>query len=146
QQAYNIETAEALLKAFNMRKEFGFNLDPANIIWCLVDPVIFVKRLGDRIFSVHAKDAELVKENLDYSGSVATGDWKRLDRGFRYRVVGWGQIDWKRLITALAMVKYDGALSVEHEDPCLGKIDGYKKAIRFLKPLIPKPEEDLTKI
>jgi len=53
QQAFSIETAEALLKAFNMRKEFGFNLDP----------VIFVKRLSSHIYSVHAKDGELVKEN-----------------------------------------------------------------------------------
>jgi len=142
QQAYNIETAEALLKAFNMRKEFGFNLDPANLLWCLVDPVIFVKRLGDRIFSVHAKDGELVEENVGYSGSVVTGDWGRLDAGFRFRVAGWGQIDWRRLITALVMVKYDGVLSVEHEDPWLNRTDGCKKAINFLKPLLPEPEEE----
>lgn len=142
QQAFNLETAEALLKAFNMRKEFGFNLDPANIMWCSVDPVIFVKRLGDRIYSVHAKDAELVKENLAYSGSAATGDWRRFDRGFRFRVVGWGQIDWRRLITALVMVKYDHVISVEHEDPWITRTDGCKKAINFLKPLIPEPEEE----
>jgi sugar phosphate isomerase/epimerase len=142
QQAYNIETSEALLKAFNMRKEFGFNLDPANLLWCLVDPVIFVKKLGERIFSVHAKDGELVEENLSYSGSVATGDWKRFDRGFRFRVVGWGQIDWKRLITALVMVKYNGVLSVEHEDPWLNRTDGCKKAINYLKPLLPELEEE----
>jgi sugar phosphate isomerase/epimerase len=104
--------------------------------------VIFVKKLGSRIYSVHAKDGELVKENLDYSGSAATGDWRRFDRGFRFRVVGWGQIDWRRLITALIMTKYDHVLSVEHEDPWLNRTDGCRKAINFLRPLIPEPEEE----
>jgi len=142
EQAFNTETAEALLKAFSMRKGFGFNLDPANLLWCLVDPVVFVKRLGDRVFHVHAKDGELVKENLSYSGSAATGDWRRPDRGFRFRVAGWGDIDWKRLLTALVMVKYDYVLSVEHEDPCINRTDGCRKAINFLKPLIPEPIEE----
>jgi len=94
---------------------------------------------------VHAKDGELVKENLDYSGSVATGNWRRFDRGFRFRVAGWGQIDWRRLITALVMIKYDHVLSVEHEGPWLNRTDGCRKAINFLKPLIPEPEEEWSR-
>lgn len=141
EQAYNTETAEALLKALNYRKCFGFNLDPANLLWCLCDPVIFVKRLGERIFHVHAKDAEIVKEELGFSGVAATGDWRRTDRGFRFRIVGWGDVEWKRLLTALQMVGFQYVLSVEHEDPWINREDGCRKAIQFLKPLLLEPIE-----
>jgi len=142
QQAYNIETAEKMLEAFNYRKCLGLNLDPANLIWCSVDPIVYARTFGERIFSVHAKDAEIVVENLRRSGAVSAGDPKRPDTGFRFRVVGWGQIDWRRFITALIVIGYDGVLSVEHEDPWIGRTDGCKKAFNFLKQLIPEPEEE----
>jgi len=142
EQAYNIETCEQMVKAFGGRREFGFNLDPANLLWCLVDPVVFIKRLGDRVYHVHAKDAELVEENLAYSGVAATGDWRRLDRGFRFRVVGWGDVKWRRVLTALAMVRYDYVLSFEHEDPVINRTDGCKKAIAYLKSLVLEPPEE----
>jgi sugar phosphate isomerase/epimerase len=103
---------------------------------------VFVKKLGDRIYHVHAKDGEIVEENMSYSGSAATGDWRRFDRGFRFRVVGWGNVPWKRFLTALVMIKYDYVVSVEHEDPWLNRTDGIQKAINFLKPLIPEHVEE----
>ena len=141
QQAFSIETAKELLKAFDMRRELGFNLDPANLMWFLVDPVAFVEEFGDRILSVHAKDAEIVEENLRYTGILPLGNRENPKRGFRFRIVGWGQIDWRKLITALLMVGYDGVLSVEHEDPWFDKVDGCRKAFNFLKELVPIKEE-----
>ncbi|HIE15220.1 TPA: sugar phosphate isomerase/epimerase, partial [Candidatus Bathyarchaeota archaeon] len=88
EQAYNIETAEQALKAINYRKELGFNFDPSHLIWQGIDPVIFIKKFGDRIYHAHAKDAELVKENVPISGIMPTGAWRRPTRGFRFRVVG----------------------------------------------------------
>lgn len=141
QQAFNVETAKRLLEVFGMRKELGFNLDPANLTWFLVDPVAFVEEFGERIYSVHAKDAEIVEENLRYSGILPLGNRDNPRRGFRFRVVGWGQINWKRLITALLMVGYDGTLSIEHEDPWLDRVDGCRKAFSFLKSLLPEKAE-----
>ncbi|MEM2689938.1 MAG: sugar phosphate isomerase/epimerase [Nitrososphaerota archaeon] len=138
QQAFSIETAKELLKAFGMRRELGFNLDPANLMWFLVDPVSFIEEFGERIYSVHAKDAEVVQENVRYSSILLLGSRDNPRRGFRFRVVGWGQIDWRRLITALIMVNYDGVLSIEHEDPWLDRVDGCIKAFNFLKSLVPE--------
>jgi len=138
EQAYNIETAEQALKAIGYRKEFGFNFDPSHLIWQGIDPVIFIKKFGDRIYHMHAKDGELVKENLATSGCIPTGAWRRPGRGFRFRAVGWGDIPWKRVITALVEVGYDYVMSYEHEDPVMSREDGIEKCIAFLKPLIIK--------
>jgi len=138
QQAYNLETAEKALSAVNKRKDFGFNFDPSHFIWQGIDPVIFIKKFGDRIYHAHAKDGELVKENLSTSGCIPTGDWKRPGRGFRFRTVGWGDVQWKRVITALLEVGYNYVLSYEHEDPVMSQEDGCEKCIDFLKPLILK--------
>jgi sugar phosphate isomerase/epimerase len=138
EQAYNIETAEQAVKAIGNRKEFGFNFDPSHFVWQGIDPVVFIKRFGDRIYHCHAKDAELVKENLATSGCIPTGSWTRPSRGFRFRVVGWGNVEWKRVITALREVGYDYVLSYEHEDPVMSREDGVEKCINFLKPLIIK--------
>jgi len=138
EQAYNIETAEQAIKAVNGKKEFGFNFDPSHLVWQGIDPVVFIKKLGDRIYHSHAKDAELVKENLRTSGHVPTGAWGRPTRGFMFRVVGWGDVEWKRVMTALLEVGYDYVLSYEHEDPVMSREDGCEKCIAFLKPLIIK--------
>jgi sugar phosphate isomerase/epimerase len=138
EQAYNIETTEKAIKAVGGRKEFGVNFDPSHFVWQGIDPVVFIKKFGDRIYHAHAKDAELVKENVATSGVIPTGSWMRPGRGFRFRVVGWGDVEWKRVMTALLEVGYDYVLSYEHEDPVMSREDGCEKCIAFLKPLIIK--------
>jgi sugar phosphate isomerase/epimerase len=138
EQAYNVETTEQAIKAVDGRKEFGVNFDPSHFVWQGIDPVVFIKKFGDRIYHAHAKDAELVKENVATSGVIPTGGWMRQGRGFRFRVVGWGDVEWKRVITALLEVHYDFVLSYEHEDPVMSREDGCEKCIAFLKSLIIK--------
>ena len=133
--AYNIETAQMALKALDDRPEFGFNFDPSHLHWQLIDPVIFIKTFGPRILHCHAKDAELQEDEVRRSGVMSTGSWRRPDRGFRFRVPGWGQVDWRRVITALVSVGYDYVLSFEHEDPVMSPEDGAEKAIEYLRPL-----------
>ncbi len=138
--AYNIETAEQALAALGDIPEFGFNFDPSHLVWQLIDPVVFIKRFGSRIFHCHAKDGEIQEDEVRRSGIIPTGGWMRPNRGFRFRVPGWGQVDWRRVITALTSVGYDYVLSFEHEDPVMSPEDGAKKAIDYLRPLmIDKP-------
>ena len=99
QMVYNTETALRSLRLFKGRRSWGFNLDPANLMLAGVDPVVFAAELGPHIFNVHAKDGESVAHNAGRSGLLANGPWERPSRGFRFRVAGWGDVPWRRLIS-----------------------------------------------
>jgi len=133
--AYNLYTAKKAIEVIK-RENFGFNFDPSHLVWQGIDPVVFIHEIGDRIYHVHAKDVEIVKEAVAYDGILSTGPWRRRGRGMRFRVPGWGDVDWRRVITALIEVGYDYVLSFEHEDPIMSPEDGVEKAISYLKPLI----------
>jgi sugar phosphate isomerase/epimerase len=142
--AYNIETAQMALEALGNRPEFGFNFDPSHLVWQLIDPVVFIKTFTGRILHCHAKDGELQEDEIRRSGVIPTGSWMRPDRGFRFRVPGWGQVNWRRVMTALVSAGYDYVLSYEHEDPVMSPEDGAEKAIEYLRPLVIK--KPLTKV
>lgn len=63
---------------------------------------------------------------------------QRPSRGFRFRAIGWDDVEWKRVITAMLEVGDDYVLSHKHEDPVMSSEDGCEKCIAFLKPLIIK--------
>ena len=140
QMTYNIETSLQSLEWLGHHPRWGFNLDPANLMLAGVDPVLFVQELGWRILHVHAKDGELVAHNARRSGLLAHGAWDRKDRGFRFRVPGWGDVPWKRLISELQLADYKGYLAIENEDPIFHPLDGLRKAVAELKPLLPEGE------
>jgi sugar phosphate isomerase/epimerase len=54
------------------------------------------------------------------------------DRGCRFRIPGWGDVDWKRLLTELRLANLEGVLAVEHEDPTMSRLDGLVKARDYL--------------
>lgn len=135
--AYNISTAETAVEKLG-RDDWGFNFDPSHFIWQMIDPVIFVKTFGQRIFHVHAKDFEVQEDEMRRDGVLSTGSWTSMHRAARYRVPGWGQVPWRRVMTALLEVGYDYVLSFEHEDPVMSEKDGAEKAIEFLRPLVIK--------
>ena len=142
--AYNLETAQLALALVDQHPSLGFNLDPANLLLAGMDPVVFAAELGPRILHAHAKDGELVPHHAARSGLLAHGPWGRRGRGFRFRVPGWGDVPWRRLITELQMAGYRGVLAVEHEDPTMSPREGLVQAQRFLAPLIlrePAPEK-----
>jgi sugar phosphate isomerase/epimerase len=141
--AYNLETAKLALELVEGHAAFGFNFDPANLMLAGMSPVVFLSELGERILHVHAKDGELVAHQASRSGLLAHGRWDRRDRGFRFRVPGWGDLNWKQLISELRLAGYDGVLAVEHEDPVVGRLEGLQKALDHLAPLVLRqpPEE-----
>jgi len=137
QYVYNTETALESVHLLGGHPRWSFNLDPANLLLAGVDPVVFVQLLGDRIRHVHAKDGEVVAHNVARSGRLAHGRWDRGDRGFRFRIPGWGDVPWKRLISELQLVGYEGYLAIENEDPVFEPLDGLRKAVQELRPLLP---------
>ena len=137
---YNTETAAQSVELLGGHRRWGFNLDPANLLLAGVDPVAFAAEHVERIWHVHAKDGELVPHNAARSGLLAYGAWDRPDRGFRFRIPGWGDVPWKRLVSELALRGWRGYLAIENEDPVFEPRDGLRKAVAELRPLLPEGE------
>ena len=139
---YDVDTALKSVQLMGGRKEWGFNFDPANLIYLDIHVETFIDELRGRIYHVHAKDGEVVAHNVKRSGRIPGGDWQRLNRGFRFRIPGWGSVPWKKVITELSLTGYDYVMSYEHEDVTMSRQDGLAKTIAYLKPLlIDKPYE-----
>jgi sugar phosphate isomerase/epimerase len=129
--AFDLYTAERTLKALDYREEFGFNFDPSHLIWQGVDPVEFIRAFPDRIYHVHMKDA-IVKLN-GRSGILAShlnfGDPRR---GWDFRSLGRGGVNFEEIVRALNDVGYKGPLSVEWEDSGMDRDNGAKEACDFV--------------
>jgi len=119
---------EAVLKAVPS-DALGFNFDPSHLFWQQIDYIEAVHRFGDRIFHTHAKDAEILPFKLREIGVLGRGWW-------RYRIPGWGGLDWTAYITALKEVGYDYVLSIEHEDPFFSPEEGFLKGKEYLQRLL----------
>jgi sugar phosphate isomerase/epimerase len=135
--AYNTDTAEEATRRLD-RDDWGFNFDPSHLVWQSIDPVVFIHTFGDRILHCHAKDVETRSQLVARDGVLSTGSWQRPGRAVRPRTPGWGDVDWRKVITALVEVGYDYVLSYEHEDPVMSEEDGAEQAISFLRPLLIK--------
>lgn len=133
---YDTHTALRCLELCEYHPAYGINFDPANLLMAGINLMTFIDSLNERIYAVHAKDCELVEHNMMKGGLMMQGEWGRLDRSLRFRIPGWGSIDWKKVITELYMVGFDGAFNYEHEDVTMSIGDGVDKTIDFLKPLM----------
>jgi sugar phosphate isomerase/epimerase len=114
----------------------GVNFDPSHLFWQQMDPVACVHALGDAIFHVHAKDTGFREEMLAVNGVLETlPGAQTAERSWIFRSVGAGHpvAFWHELAVALRGVGYDGALSIEHEDPLLSREDGLAIAVATLR-------------
>jgi len=99
-------------------KNLGLNYDPSHLLFQLIDYYALIKEFKDRIFHVHAKDAEVFDDKLKYYGIYDKQINAKHGNGFwRFRMPGLGQVDWGRFIKELKNSGYDGVISIEHEDP-----------------------------
>ena len=123
----------------------GANFDPSHLIWQGIDPVAAIRKLGDAIYHVHAKDTKLDQYNIAADGVLDTKHYSdEIHRSWVFRSVGYGNGEqyWRDLISNLRLVGYDRVLSIEHEDSLMSIDEGLKKAIDFLRPSVisdPKP-------
>jgi len=132
--AFDIVTARRALKALNYRKTFGFNFDPSHLHWQMVDPVKFLKSFPDRIYHVHMKDAALT---LDGESGILSShlNFGVPGRGWDFRSLGRGGIDFEEIIRTLNALNYSGPLSVEWEDAAMDRTFGAPEACEFVKML-----------
>ena len=133
--AYSPETWDKIFEAFPS-KNLGLCFDPSHLYWLGVDYVRAVKEFGDRIYHVHAKDTEILKDGL-YRFSIFSRQFPEYAFAWawwRYRLPGFGEINWTKFISALYEVDYNGTISIEHEDPFFSRnIDMVKKGFILAK-------------
>jgi sugar phosphate isomerase/epimerase len=129
---------------------FYLNYDPSHLTWLGIDPIAAIKACPERIVHAQAKDVE-----IDYPARNHVGVYGRAlnranpwDNGwYRYRVPGLGVVDWRAIVDTLYQAGFDGALSVEHEDPVWagdpGRVlSGLLIAHTTLRPLIRQTSRD----
>ncbi len=131
--AFSFQTYDAIFAALPS-PNLGLEYDPSHPVMMMMDVLEWVYRYGPRIFHVHAKDAEVVWREIRANGIYS-------DKAFRYRLPGFGDVDWGRLISALIEIGYRGALDIEgkHDPVYSGDLDapGLVLARRHLEQYAP---------
>lgn len=136
---YNPATLLRLREAVG--PEIGANFDPSHLIWQGMDPAAAVRELAGAIFHFHAKDTKIDRANTARKGVLDTEPYtNEASRSWIFRTVGYGisEREWREVMSALALIGYDGAVSIEHEDSLMAPEEGLEKAIAFLKSIIIK--------
>ena len=130
--AYDIVSARRALDAIGGRAAFGFNFDPSHLQWQGVEPPRFIDEFADRIYHVHMKDAAVT---LDGRTGILSSHlpFGSANRGWDFRSVGRGDVDFEAIIRALNRIGYDGPLSVEWEDSGMDREHGARESCEFVK-------------
>lgn len=135
--AYNPETM------LRLRAEagpaIGCNFDPSHMFWQGIDPCFAVRKLGEAVFHVHAKDTRIYDYNSRVNGVLDNKPYSdEINRSFIFRTVGYGHGTefWTDLVSTLQMVGYDDVLSIEHEDSLMSIDEGVAKAAAFLNQVV----------
>jgi sugar phosphate isomerase/epimerase len=134
---YNTDTALKLRQAVG--PNLGVNFDPSHLFWQGVDVPAAIRALGDGIFHVHAKDVAIDPQNVAVNGVIDAKSYRRMgERSWLFRSVGWGhgELEWKRIVTALRLAGYDYVMSIEHEDALASIDEGLHAAIDLLTRVI----------
>ncbi len=129
--ATNIQHLEHWRAVFEAlpQENFGLNFDPSHLFWQQIDYLAAVEEFAPRIFHTHAKDCE-IRAHIRARVGVLEGGW------WRYVIPGFGRIDWGAFVGALRRIGYDGVLSIEHEDGAVGREQGFRLGIEYLRPFV----------
>ena len=123
-----------LLEKFKDYPEFGLNFDPSHLLWQGVTPHLFLKDFMEagRVYHVHMKDAAVTLDGR--TGLLGSHiDFGDLRRGWNFRSLGHGQVNFEEIIRVLNAYGYDGPLSVEWEDSGMDRVDGATEAAAFVR-------------
>lgn len=135
----NLFTTPALWrKMFDIIKSdnFGINYDPSHFIWQQIDYIKPIYEFADKIFHVHFKDIKLYKDRLDNVGIMAYP--------LEYmspKLVGLGDVDWGKFVSALTDVGYNGFACIEVEDKAFEStkeriLDSVTLSYRYMKQFV----------
>ncbi|NRF90377.1 sugar phosphate isomerase/epimerase [Paenibacillus frigoriresistens] len=141
---FSVHTPATLLKLRERVGEvIGANFDPSHMWWQGIDPVQAIQVLGrsGAIHHFHAKDTSIDPVNANRYGLTDMQPYSNImNRAWQFRTVGYGHDlkVWADMISALRLVGYDGAISIEHEDGLMSKEEGFTKAVKNLQQVIIK--------
>jgi sugar phosphate isomerase/epimerase len=130
--AFDFYTAQRLLEVFKRRPTLGFNFDPSHLLWQGMQPHLFVREFADRVYHVHMKDVAVTLDGKAgiFGSHLSFGD---LRRGWNFRSLGHGHVNFEEIIRELNAAQYTGPLSVEWEDNGLEREFGAKESVDFVK-------------
>ncbi len=130
--AYDYYSTVRLFQVFERRPTLGLNFDPSHLIWQGLDPALFIREFADRIYHVHMKDAAVTLDGK--AGIIGShlpfGDVRR---GWNFRSLGHGDVDFEAIIRELNDIGYGGPLSVEWEDNGMDREFGARESAEFVK-------------
>lgn len=130
--AFDYYSTQKLLDKFADRPEFGLNFDPSHLLWQGVTPDLFLQDFMDRVYHVHMKDVALTPDGR--RGLLGSHiDFGDLRRGWNFRSLGHGDVDFESIIRVLNAAGYEGPLSVEWEDSGMDRVDGATEAAAFVR-------------
>ena len=117
-------------------RNFGINFDPSHFVWQQMDYIAPIYEFKDRIFHVHFKDIKLYPEKLKECGVMAYP----LDY-MDPKIPGYEDVEWKRFVSALTDIRYDGFACVEVEDRAFEGskekiIDSLKQSYKYMRALV----------
>lgn len=142
---YNPETLLRLREAIG--PDIGANLDPSHFFWQGIDCTEAIRRLGDAIYHVHAKDSRVDQHVTRRQGVLDPTPFNdHMNRSWLFRTVGYGHGEdfWRNFVSTLRLVGYDDVVSIEHEDPLVDPDEGFELAVRTLqRVMIEKPPGQL---
>jgi len=130
--AYDHYTTLRLLEEFKHRTTLGFNFDPSHLYWQGMKPHLFIRDFPDRILHVHMKDCALTLDGRSgiFGSHLPWGDNRR---GWNFRSLGHGDVDFDSIIRELNRAGYRGPLSVEWEDSGMEREFGAQEALAFVR-------------
>jgi sugar phosphate isomerase/epimerase len=121
----------------------GINLDPSHLFWQGIDIPTAISELGDAIYHFHAKDIAFNDGQRRKNGVLDGKSYARMkERSWLFRSLGWGhgELEWKRIASALRLAGYDHVISIEHEDGLASVDEDLSSAVNFLsRILLSKP-------
>lgn len=130
--AFDLYSTKKLLEVFDNRPTLGLNFDPSHLEWQGMEPHMFILEFPDRIYHAHMKDVAVTLDGkAGILGShLPFGD---LRRGWNFRSLGHGDVDFEEIIRALNDIGYGGPLSVEWEDNGMDREFGAQESVDFIK-------------
>ncbi len=136
--AFDYYSTKKLMEVFDNRETLGINFDPSHLIWQGIEPHLFLRDFADRTYHVHMKDAAVRLDGRSgiLGSHIEFGDNRR---GWNFRSLGHGDVDFEEIIRELNAMDYQGPLSVEWEDSGMDREAGAKESLEFVRQVDFKP-------